>query len=689
MKKNLGKLSLVALSAVFLASCMGGAQPIISSLDSHSSGEQPVSSSSIAEESFSEKSSSPSSEISSSSEESLSSSNREESSEFSSNISSSTESSTSEDEERIEWIGTDAYPYYSTPSTRFAMSIQTGWNLGNTLDAHSDSCNESENYIDLQGTTELGINEMDLETCYGNPKTTSALLKKVKQAGYTTIRIPVSWHQHVTKWNNFQISSQWMSRVKAIVDQSLGYGFKVILNTHHDIDPSFIYPDYAHLDNSLRFVESIWSQISTVFGDYGTDLVYEGCNEPRLTKHADSFNTELNNEEVRNCIHQINQKFVDVIRSSNKANEQKRYLIIKGYADSPYVLTYSHASTFSLPNDPRNRLLISVHIYSPTEFAFHGTGGFDPDNLEYTSHIKWILDGLYQEFVMKGIGVVLGEWGSVATASNLNERVAHANYFVSETKNRHIASIYWDNGAMQNEAFALFDRANETNLYPSINEAINSHWTTPGNNYNVKYFANGTYLTSEDVREGNKALGPSLPWGYGYDNLYSDASCTQPFSLDTPITSNMNIYLGNYGVIPTSTAEADNDWGPIDPNYIYSSEGAWYCTCPGKGKNNNYETQVNFVLPLLEDDRDYRITFSYKVTGSNASYLVYNDATSSSATSTKEMSGDGSWHEGHLYFNSNDVTYKETRFTFNLAGVPSSVQSINFGIKDLSISKNS
>lgn len=600
--------------------------------------------------------------------------------------SSSEESSeTEEDEDKIEWIGNDPYPYYSTPSTRFAMSLEAGWNLGNSLDSHSDTVDEAQSYIDLNETLQAGISELDLELCYGNPKISYGLLRTVKQSGYTTIRIPVSWHQHVVKNNNFKISDTWMYRVKEVVDQALGLGFKVILNTHHDIDPSFIYPDYAHIDNSIRFIQSIWTQISKVFGGYNTNLIYEGFNEPRLSKNNDSFNTELNTEEVRNCIDRYNQVFVDTIRASSLKTEQKRFLIVKAYADSPYVITYAHAPTFSLPNDPSNRLIVSVHIYSPTELAFKGTGGFDASNDEDTSHIKWILDGLYQQFVLNGVGVIVGEWGTVATSSNLNVRIEHANFFMEQTYLRHIPSVYWDNGNLEGEAFALFNRTTETVVYREINEAINSHWTIPGKTFDINYYGNNKLIYTETVKEGKNAIGPSLPWGYGFDNMYLDINYTNLFNINSSITSNLNVYLKNYSVRPTSTCDADNDWGPIEDKYFYISNGEWHCTAPGKGKTNNYETQINFDLPTLFTSTSYRISFAYQISGPNAISLVYNDDTAKTVGNVISMNDDSAWHYVDIDFNSNDVTNGETRFTFSLSSIPSSCYSMNFGIKDLTI----
>lgn len=629
----------------------------------------------------------PSSEIPSSSEEPIPSEpgSSEDPSISSEPSSSEPSSSQPDDDERVEWIGNDTYPYYSTPSTRFAMSLEAGWNLGNTLDAHTDSVNVEESYIDLDKTLSDGINELDIETCYGNPKATLELLRSVKASGYTTIRIPVSWHQHVSINNNFKISINWMNRVKTVVDNALSLGFKVMLNTHHDIDPSFIYPDYAHLDNSKRFIQSVWTQISEVFGTYGTNLIYEGFNEPRITKNNDSFNTELNTNEVNDCINQLNQMFVDTIRSSKLESEQKRFLVIKAYADSAYLIVYDNAHKFVLPDDPSNRLLVSVHIYNPTEFAFQGTGGFDPNNDEDVSHIRWILDGLYQQYIIKGIGVIVGEWGSVATSYNLQDRIAHSTYFVEQTYLRHIPSIYWDNGRLDGEAFGLFDRTTNTNAYPAINEAINSIWTVPGNKYNINYYNGNNLIYTEKVVEGRTPIGPYLPWCYGYDDLYQDASLYTPFSLDTPIYGDKNIYLSNYGVRPTYTCEADNNWGPVDDKYVYTSNGEWHYTAPGKGKDVNYETQINFSLPILFDNTNYEISFAYQISGENGLSLVYNDEQEKSVGNVINMNGNGKWHHTTISFNSNEVTNGETRFTFSLSAIPSHYSSINFGIKDLSI----
>ena len=73
-----------------------------------------------------------------------------------------------------------------TPQNRaqeIVYNMQFGWNLGNTLDATASSQNAG----------------LSTETGWGQPKTTQAMIKGLKALGINTIRIPISWHNHISK----------------------------------------------------------------------------------------------------------------------------------------------------------------------------------------------------------------------------------------------------------------------------------------------------------------------------------------------------------------------------------------------------------------------------------------------------------------------------------------------------------
>ena len=93
--------------------------------------------------------------------------------------------------------------------------MKTGWNLGNTFDA-------------------IGSGGMASETSWGQPLTTKAMIDGLAASGIKTIRIPVSWNNHITDRRTYTIHPDWMARVKEVVDWAIANDMYVIINSHHD-----------------------------------------------------------------------------------------------------------------------------------------------------------------------------------------------------------------------------------------------------------------------------------------------------------------------------------------------------------------------------------------------------------------------------------------------------------------------
>lgn len=145
-----------------------------------------------------------------------------------------------------------------TESFHFVNSMGAGFNLGNTFDAinNVDAVEGDANMFleyDWLSDKEAGI-------------TTHETIDAIKDAGFTTVRIPVSWHNHLD--SDFNIKSEWLEKVSDIVNYALSRDMYVILNIHHDnekasgftnpdYDPSwaegnkdcYIYPDKEHLES--------------------------------------------------------------------------------------------------------------------------------------------------------------------------------------------------------------------------------------------------------------------------------------------------------------------------------------------------------------------------------------------------------------------------------------------------------
>jgi len=69
--------------------------------------------------------------------------------------------------------------------------IKIGWNLGNTLDAPT-------------------------ETAWGNPRTTKAMIEKVREMGFNAVRVPVTWDTHIGPAPDYKIDEAWLNRVEEV-----------------------------------------------------------------------------------------------------------------------------------------------------------------------------------------------------------------------------------------------------------------------------------------------------------------------------------------------------------------------------------------------------------------------------------------------------------------------------------------
>ena len=333
----------------------------------------------------------------------------------------------------------------------FVRNLGAGWNLGNTFDAYNDS---------------LIGNELTLERYWCGVKTTREMIAAVRAAGFRSIRIPTSWHNHVDA--DFHISEAWMDRVQEVVDWCMEEGFYVILNTHHDVGVQYYYPDSAHAETSEKYLVSVWSQIAERFRDYDEHLILESFNEPRL-KDTD-VEWWLNPIDAR-CvdsakeISRLNQVFVETVRAAGGRNAD-RYLMLPGYdasadgALSPYYV---------LPEDSvPDHLIVSVHAYTPYDFAL---------NLKGTSSF---MDKLYRHFVAKGVPVVIGEYGAL-NKKNLQDRVDFFAWYVANASARSMPCLVWDNNAFtgNGELFGFLKRQTLTWPFPEIIEAIQTHALQP------------------------------------------------------------------------------------------------------------------------------------------------------------------------------------------------------------------
>ncbi len=345
----------------------------------------------------------------------------------------------------------------------FVEDMKLGWNLGNTFDAYTDVNKEDE---------------LSYETEWSKVLTTREMIDAISDAGFRTIRIPVSWHNHVSDDGSYTISKAWLDRVQEVVDYAIDDDMYVIINIHHDNSVNYMYPAIRYLEQSEAYVAAIWFQVATRFADYDEHLIMEGMNEPRLVGSANEWWLDMNKPEcveAVQCINELNQVFVDTVRAAGGRNES-RYLLVPGYAASLQGATNEY---FVLPQDIEgntDKILVEVHGYVPYNFALQAAGEagstdqWSADSAASTSEIDNMMDELYERYVKNGVGVVIDEFGARDKDGNLQARTDYASYYVAAARERGITCCWWDNNSFtgSGENFGLFRRMVCRFLYPEI-----------------------------------------------------------------------------------------------------------------------------------------------------------------------------------------------------------------------------
>lgn len=337
-----------------------------------------------------------------------------------------------------------------------------GWNLGNSLDSTG-----SGTYSDIT----------QYERQWGNPVVTQSLIDTVKAKGFNTIRVPVSWYQHLSSDGKYTIDSNWLARVKEVVDYAYNQDMYVILNIHHEewINRSDFSSAGSAMETQLR---AVWLQIADYFSDYGQRLIFEGMNEPRAAGTSIEWSGDSSCYAV---VNQLNEAFVETVRSVDSPYQSTRMLMIPGYAASCSAsvfdsLTVPKASgSIDADNDgDDDYIAVSIHAYSPYYFAM-GDGDHSAFSASYKSELLSIFSKIDSKFLEEGVPVVIGEFG----ASNFgydSARVEWAEFYMENATQYGMPCVLWDNNVESNnggEAHGYVRRSNNT-WYTSGEKVVNA-----------------------------------------------------------------------------------------------------------------------------------------------------------------------------------------------------------------------
>lgn len=346
-------------------------------------------------------------------------------------------------------LAADASGMNST-AVQLAAKMKLGWNIGNSMEATGG------------------------ETAWGNPKITKALIDLAKANGFNAIRIPCSWNQYLENSSTAKIKTEWLDRVKEVVQYCVDNDMYVIVNIHWDggwLENNITEAKKAETNAKQK---AFWQQIATHLRGFDEHLLFASANEPAVENAAQMA-----------VLTSYHQTFIDAVRSTGGKNAY-RNLIVQGPSTD---IEKTNKLMLTLPTDNiANRMMVEVHFY-PYQFClmtkdadwgkmfyYWGAGNHSTTDTEHNptwgeeTDVNNLFVSMKTQFVDKGIPVILGEFGAIrrsdltgdALTLHLKSRADFYKFVVKQSRANGLIPFYWDAGNLGVNTMSLFDRSNNT-----------------------------------------------------------------------------------------------------------------------------------------------------------------------------------------------------------------------------------
>ena len=326
-----------------------------------------------------------------------------------------------------------------------------GWNLGNTL----ESCSHGNDSTLIERTTDRSVKAY--ETAWGQPQATRELMHMMREAGFKTIRVPVTWWPHMDA--SGKVDEAWMQRVEEVVNYILDEGMYCVLNVHHDAGSEktcWLRSDMERIDVIKQRFDGLWQQIAQQFNKYGQRLIFEAWGE--IADKYGAWNYPKDSTAFEAC-NLLAQRFVNTVRATGGNNAQ-RNLMVCTYTASPGGY-YMHGSEVGYSNDalikfqfPKDsaadHLIASVHCYIPWNWDLNHT----PLSAQHIEEIKKTFERFDRYILARNMPLVIGEYGALfcdgvykqqgeITEADMEEGAKYARLMVEEATKRDIALLYF------------------------------------------------------------------------------------------------------------------------------------------------------------------------------------------------------------------------------------------------------
>lgn len=431
-------------------------------------------------------------------------------------------------------------------------------------------------------------------------KNSKNTIKALHDAGYNTVRIPVTWGSHIN--DDYTISEEWISRVQEIVDYCIDQDVYAIINIHHDgaanhdnrgnNTPACWLDTYQqNIEKVYQKYEGVWTTIANRFKDYDEHLIFESMNEV-----TDAHGTATNEDDA--VLSALNQLFINTVRSTG-SNNVKRWLAITGrFATTGGITEMPEDVLADKGTNNTTRLMFAVHIYKNNS----------NDRWSYTQLKDWqnSLSSSVKavQALDKNMPLYVGEYGvrtkaqsGSATGYNNAERALNYEVCAAVADSYGAAPIVWDQGTGD-----YMGVATETGLF--------TDWNRPA----LKpVYDDVVFGTIRGTLEAGKSSDLGTRMSTIYNSYGHSSTLDNSVSKDPTIQSATDITLSDEkvqmeaGDRKTITAESDSSrdivlWSTADDsiatvyNGVIHAKASGITTVYAKSQSGSVEKEIQVIV---------------------------------------------------------------------------------------------
>jgi endoglucanase len=291
--------------------------------------------------------------------------------------------------------------------------------------------------------------DVELWKDYTKGRFKESYFKKIKEAGFSTIRINLFAFSGMD--STYTLNPKWLETLEWAVKKGLEAGLMVILDMH----------EYnAMADDPIAKKEmfmSVWKQLAPRYKDQPSDVVFEILNEPNQKLSVELWN----------------QYLADAIKLIRETNPHRTLIIGPGNWNGIESLP-----TLVLPEDDRN-IIVTVHFYHPMPFTHQGAwwakdfkdlsgiqwNGTKEEKAEVETKLKVAADWS----MANDRPIFLGEFGAY-DKGDMDSRVRYTAHVARTAEKFGFSWAYWQ---FDND-FIVYDIGKESWVKPILDALMNN-----------------------------------------------------------------------------------------------------------------------------------------------------------------------------------------------------------------------